>query len=151
MSTPEENKELVERTSFEVYTEGNVDLIDEMVSDDYVLHDPTSPEEVRGPDGLKEHVKTYRDAFPDLDATIESLIAEDDLVAVRFVTRGTHEGPLPDLPDLEPTGKEFEVTGTEFDRIEDGKLAETWLMFDTLGFMEQLGVIPSEEIIAEET
>lgn len=143
MTTAEANKELVERGSFETYTEGEMDVIDELVSDDYVLHDPLTPEEVRGREGLKEHVEGLRNAFPDLSATIEHVVAEDDLVAVRFTTRGTYENPLPDL-DVEATGEKIEITGMEFDRIEDGKLAETWLEYDSIGFLQQLGALPED-------
>ena len=143
-SVEERNREIVERVSFEPYVTGEMDAIDEMVSEGFVLHDPLSPEEIRGPEGLKEYVETFRTAFPDLQATMEDIVAEDDRVAVHWTVGGTHEGPIPDL-DLEPTGKTFEIAGMEFDRIEDGKLAETWLMYDSLGFMHQLGVIPTEE------
>jgi steroid delta-isomerase-like uncharacterized protein len=144
MTTPEENKELVERGSFDVYEEGELELVDELVSDDYELHDPSWPEEIRGRDGFKQSIETIRNALPDLSISIEHMTAEDDLVTVHFTFRGTHEGPIPEL-GLEATGEEVEVVGMEVDRIEDGKLAETWVVNDTLGFMQQLGVIPAEE------
>lgn len=148
MPTREQNIEIVERGSIEVYEKGNLDVIDEVVSEDFVLHDPLTPEEIHGRDGLKDYVEANRDAFPDLNITIEQLVAEDDLVAVHFTFRGTHEGRIPDL-DLEPTGAEIEIIGMEFDRIEDGKLVETRLLYDTLGFMQQVGAIPAEEMPSE--
>lgn len=148
MTPSEENKELVKRASFEPYTEGNVDAIDELVSERYVLHDPTSSEEIRGREGLREHIESLRNAFPDLSATIEHAVAEDDLVTVHFTTSGTHEGPVPGL-DLEPTGETFEISGMELDRIEGGKLVETWLVYDTLEFARQLGAIPEMDVPAE--
>lgn len=141
----ESNTELVERCSFDPYTTGELDAIDEMVSENYVLHDPTEPEEIRGREGLKTHVESLRTAFPDLSASIEALIAEDDLVAVRFTTSGTYEKRLPGL-DVEPTGETFEISGMEFDRIENGELVETWLAYDTLGFAQQLGAIPEDPV-----
>lgn len=148
MATTQENKELVER-GFESFAEENLDRIDELMADDYVLHDPTVPEEIRGRDAFKEYLQSYRTAFPDMTVTIDSMVAENDLVAVRFRVRGTHEGPLPDAPDLEPTGKEIEVVGMEFDRIENGRVAETWQMFDLFGMFQQLEILPTEEIPAE--
>jgi steroid delta-isomerase-like uncharacterized protein len=118
-----------------VYETGDLDVIDEVVSEDFVLHDPLIPEEIRGREGLKEHVEINREAFPDLNITIEQLVAEDDLVAAQFTFRGTHEGSIPDF-DIEPTGAEIEIAGMEFDRIEDGKLVETRLLYDTLDFMQ---------------
>lgn len=129
-----------------MFTEGNLDLIDEVVTEDYVLHDPTVPEPIRGREAFKEYIQSFREAFPDIDATIEAIIAEDDLVAVRFTTSGTFEQPLPEFPDIEPTGQQFTVTAMEFDRIDDGKLAETWMEFDSVGWLQQLGVIPPEEL-----
>ncbi|WP_187432910.1 ester cyclase [Natronococcus pandeyae] len=149
MTTPEEKKELVVRGSFEPYTEGNVDAIDEAMSEDYVLHDPASREKTYDREGFKEHVESFRTAFPDLSATIEHMVVEDDLVMVHFTVGGTHEGPLPDL-DLEPTGEKFEITGMETDRIEDGELAETWLVYDSFGFAEQLGAIPETDTPARQ-
>lgn len=148
MSTPEENKEIVERGSFDVYEKGDLELIDELVSEDYVLHDPNWPEEIRGRDGFRESVETIRNALPDLSVAIEHVVAEGDLVAVHYTFRGTHEGPIPEL-GLEPTGEEVEVVGMELDRIEDGKLAETWLVNDNLGFLQQIGAVPAEETPTE--
>jgi steroid delta-isomerase-like uncharacterized protein len=147
MMIAESNKELVERVSFETYTDGNVNVIDELVSEEYVLHDPMSPEAIRGPEGLKAHVESLREAAPDLSATIEHMIAEGDVVAVHFTMRGTQEGPVPNL-NLDPTGESFEVTGMEFDRVEDGKLVETWLAYDTLDFAEQLGALETNTAAA---
>ena len=149
MARNESNEELVERVSFETYTEDNADAIDELVSEEYVLHDPMSPEPICGREGLKDHVESLREAAPDLSATIEHVIADDEFVAVHFTIRGTQEGPVPDL-DLEPTGEPFEVVGMEFDRIEDGKLIETWLAYDTLGFAEQLGALEARTAGAEQ-
>lgn len=145
MATAEENKRLVERASFDVFAEGDLDIIDEAVSEDYVLHDPTTPEEIRGREAFKEYVRTYRDAFSDIDITTDDVVAEGDTVAVRFTIRGTHTGTFPEAPDLEPTNREIEVVGMEFDRIREGQLAETWQIFDVFGLLQQLGVAPTEE------
>ncbi len=69
MTIAESNEELVERVSFETYTEGNVDAIDELVSEEHVLHDPMSSEPIRGREGLKDHVESLREAAPDLSGT----------------------------------------------------------------------------------
>ncbi|WP_343195067.1 ester cyclase [Natronococcus sp.] len=71
------------------------------------------------------------------------MIADDEFVAAHFTIQGAQEGPVPAL-DLEPTGEPFEVVGMELDRIEDGKLAETWLAYDTPGFAEQLGALETK-------
>lgn len=65
-------------------------------------------------------------------------IAKGDTVAVRSTHRGTHEG---EFMGIEPTGKQIEVENTIFARIEDGKVVERWVQFDTFGLMQQLGAI----------
>jgi predicted ester cyclase len=137
MATPEDNKEIVRRTSFEPYAGGDMDVIDELVSEEYVLHDPNWPEEIRGRDGLRRHAEALRSGIPDLSFSIDHMTAEGDLVSVHFTARGTNEGSIPEL-GIEPSGREIEVVGMEFDRIEDGKLAETWIVIDALGLMGQL-------------
>ena len=80
-----------------------------------------------------------RSAFPDMQATIEDMIAEGDKVAVRYTGTGTHKGELMGIP---ATGKQIAVTGIEIIRIAGGKMVERWEAFDNLSFMQQLGVIP---------
>lgn len=140
-STTEANKDLVRRLDAEVFNEGNLDVIDELVAEEYVLHDPLVPEEMRGPEGLRGQVEMLRTAFPDLSTTEEEMLAEGDTVAYRWTAQGTHEGTL---MNIEPTGATVEVAGMETNRIENGKIVETRLSYDTLGMMQQLGVIPEE-------
>lgn len=139
---PEENKTVVRRFLEEIFTAGNVELVDELFAPDYVLHDPGVPDEVRGPEGMKRYVSMYRAAYPDTHFTIEDQIAEGDEVVTRWTGQGTHEGELIGIP---PTGKQVTVTGIEFDRVAGGKMQETWVSYDALGMMQQLGVIPQPE------
>lgn len=76
------------------------------------------------------------------------MVAESDIVSSHFTVSGTHEGSF---PDLDPTGKEFEIDGMEFDRVEDGKLVETWLMPDVFGFLQQLGVLSEKTFPVNDT
>ena len=82
----------------------------------------------------------YITAFPDLQFTIEDMIAEGDTVVVRYTTRGTHQGNLWGIP---PTGKQVSGTGMFIDRPVNGKAVEQWINGDDLGLLQQLGVIPS--------
>jgi predicted ester cyclase len=139
----EANEELVRRVQYDTYTgREDLDVIDVLISDGFVQHDPSAGD-VHGPDGFREDVETWRSAFSDIAATIHRMIAEGDLVGSHYTARGTHVGPIPDL-DLEPTGETFEIEGWEFDRIEDGKLVETWHTVDTLGLLRQLGALSDE-------
>jgi predicted ester cyclase len=91
----EENKALVRRYFEEIWDKGNLELIDELFTTNFVRHGPTATEgEVRGPEAFKDLVSMYRSAFPDLRVAIEDLIAEGERVVTRWRTRGTHQGEL---------------------------------------------------------
>ena len=124
----------------EVFGAGNYDLVDELVAANAVGHDPALPGPVIGPDGLKEAARGYRAAFPDLTLTVEQAIGEGELVAVRWTARGTHNG---ELFGIAPTGRQATVTGITIDRWADGKIAESWTNWDTLGLLQQLGAVPT--------
>lgn len=135
----EENEAVVRRFLEEIFAGGNLELVDELFAPDYVLHDPSVPGEVRGPEGMRQYVSMYRAAYPDTNFTIEDQISEGDEVATRWVARGTHEGELMEIP---PTGERVTITGIEVDRVSGGKIEETWVSYDALGMMQQLGVVP---------
>ena len=134
-----ENKALSRRLLEEAFNAGNIDVIDELVTTDFVNHDAALPEPMVGPDAAKATISGYRTAFPDLRITIEEQIADDQGVATRWSAKGTHEG---DLMGMAPTGKQATVTGITIDRIVDGRIAESWTNWDTLGMLQQLGVVP---------
>jgi steroid delta-isomerase-like uncharacterized protein len=135
----EENKALVRREEEELFSGGNLDAADEIYAADYVGHDPSNPEDVRGLQAAKRAASDYRKAFPDLRVSVEDLIAEGDRVAARLRFRGTHLG---ELDGIAPTGKRVDCTGIVVSRIEEGKISEDWANFDDLGMMQQLGLIP---------
>ena len=135
----EENKTILRRWIEEVWHEGNVDAVEEFVTDTYVRHDPNVPE-VRGPEAEKQLMDMYLSAFPDLRFTIEDMVAEGDKVVVRYSIRGTHKGELLGIP---PTDKQVTLTSTETYRLVEGKIDEQWVNMDTLGMMQQLGAIPA--------
>ena len=132
-------KALVRRVIEEPWT-GNWDVIDELVADTYVGFDPSQPEPIRGPEGLKANFQQYIDAFSDARVTVDDQIAEGDRVATRWTGRGTHSG---EIAGVAATGKEVTVTGLTLSRLEGGKIAEEWTTWDTLGMLVQLGAIPT--------
>jgi len=135
----EENKVILRREMEEVWNKGNFAVVDELVASDFVLHDPSQPAEVKGPDGLKGYVDGFRAAFPDLHITFEDMVAEGDKVASRITLRGTHKGELAGIP---ATGKQVTVSGMSIDCLEGGKFVETFVVTDVLGLLQQLGVAP---------
>jgi steroid delta-isomerase-like uncharacterized protein len=134
----EENKAIVRRQEEELFTQGNLGAADELYAPDYVGHDPSNPEDIRGLEAAKQAASDYRKAFPDLRVTVEDVIAEGDKVAARLRFRGTHRG---ELDGIAPTGRRVDCTGIVISRMEGGKIAEDWANFDDLGMMQQLGAI----------
>ncbi len=90
--------------------------------------------------GEKQYIVLFHAAFPDAHITLEDTIAEEDKVASRWILRGTHQGELRGVP---PTGKQVTVTEIGINRIAGGKFEESWVNFDVLGLLQQLGVIPA--------
>jgi steroid delta-isomerase-like uncharacterized protein len=135
-----ENKALSRRLLEEAFNKGNLDVIDELLAEGFVNHDAALPGPQVGIDGAKASITGYRDAFPDLKITIEDQIAGGDGVATRWSASGTHQGELMGMP---ATGKQATVTGITIDRIVDGRIAESWTNWDTLGLMQQLGAVPA--------
>ncbi len=136
----EENKAVARRVVEELYNHtGNLEAADELYASSYVGHVPTS-EDIRGIEGAKQFAATYREAFPDLENTIEDMVAEGDKVVTRFKGRGTHQGETEAFGP--PTGNRVEVTGITIGQLVEGKIVEDWTNFDALGLMQQLGFIP---------
>ena len=123
----------------EAFGQGKVEVLDEVCAEDFVGHDPLSGDQDL--DAVKETIGAYRGAFPDLTFTIEDAIESGDKVAIRWRAVGTFEN---EFMGQAPTGERGEPTeGISIDRFDDdGKLAETWNQWDTLGFMREIGMIP---------
>ena len=138
MST-EENKAIVRRVNDEIWSEGRLDVIDELIADDFVATVVGAPEQIRGPQGFREFVGTYRKAFPDLRITVDEQVAEGETVVTRWTATGTNEGELMGIP---ATGKQATTAGININRISDGKLVEGWGLFDQLGLLQQIGAVP---------
>jgi steroid delta-isomerase-like uncharacterized protein len=139
MSTSkEENKALYRRTFEEVFNQGNLAIVDDLVAPDYLNHEVPPGMNNRGPDSTRQIVRMLRTAFPDLHFTIEDLVAEGDTVAGRVTMSGTHLGPFQGIP---PTGRSFEQAHMHFVRFRDGKAIEHRAVRDDLGMMRQLGLI----------
>ena len=132
----EENKALVRRFYEEVWGKGNVAVIDDIFAPNYIRHDLRPGLPPSGPEGQKAIARLFRTAFPDLQMTIDLLIAESDLVMGRWTTQGTHTG---EWAGVSPTGKHAIFSGVNIFRIANGKVVELWNHRDDLGLMEQLG------------
>lgn len=134
----EHNKMLVRRAIDEVYNQGNLAVLDELVASDFVIHSPSA--EIHGPAGAKQYVAMLRAAFPDIHFAIEDQIAEGDRVSTRWTARGTHTGEFQGIP---PTGKQVRMAAIDIDRIANGRVVECWTNSDDLGLLQQLGIVPT--------
>jgi steroid delta-isomerase-like uncharacterized protein len=139
MST-EENKAIVRRVNDEVWSEGHLDVIEELIADNFVATVVGAPEQIRGPQGFREFVGIYRKAFPDLRITVDEQFAEGETVVTRWTATGTNEGELMGMP---ATGKQATTAGININRISGGKLVEGWGLFDQLGLLQQIGAVPT--------
>jgi steroid delta-isomerase-like uncharacterized protein len=136
----EHNKAVVRRFFEEGPNKGNMDILSELVADDATDHHPLAPDQAPGIEGFRQALTALRTAFPDMQITIEDMIAEEDRVAIRVTTHGTHRGLLMGIP---ATGKEVTTTSFVIFRIAEGKIAERWAMGDRLGMLQQLGILPA--------
>jgi steroid delta-isomerase-like uncharacterized protein len=137
----DQNKALARRSIEEIWNRGNLAVINELVAPNATFHDASVPGgKFTGPEGMKQFVQIYREAFPDVRLTINDQVAEGDKVVTRWTATGTHKGQL---MGIAPTGKHATVTGVDIDRYENGKVVEGWASYDMLGMLQQLGVVPS--------
>jgi steroid delta-isomerase-like uncharacterized protein len=137
MSDEEQNKALIRRF-YEEIDKGNIDAMDELVTEDYANHDPPPfPGLKPGLEGLKQAFRMFWEGTPGTHI-IEDQIAEGDKVVTRLRARGRHEGELAGIP---PSGNEMDVTAIAVHRIADGKIVEHWSNVDSAALMAQLGLI----------
>jgi steroid delta-isomerase-like uncharacterized protein len=130
---------VIERYFEEVWNQGKLEVLDELLAPDYVNHSSSLPDSPPGPAGVKPIVTAMRTAFPDLHYAIEQLVLGADAVAVRVRMTGTHRG---DFFGIAPVHKRFEVTQTNIERFRDGKIVEHWRNTDELALFRQLGLVP---------
>jgi predicted ester cyclase len=96
--------------------------------------------EPRGPQVIKAHISEWLSGFPDLQFTIEQMIAEADKVSTLLVMEGTHTG---EWLGIQPNGKRLSIRMMTIHRIQNGKIIEDWVIVESLGFFQQLGILPA--------
>jgi len=134
----ESNTEAARRIVEEGFSQGRLEVFDEVCGPDYVSHDPAEEEDVQGIEAHKERCAGYRTAMSDFKVTVDGVFGSGDLVAMRWSVQGTNDGELAGMP---ATGRQVAFTGMSIDRFDaGGKLVETWDQWDNAGFMQQLGV-----------
>lgn len=139
----EQIKAMDRRFYQEVWSAGNLDVLDKLMVANFVHHDePNSVESLEGQEHVKHTITMYRTAFPEVQFMVEDQIAEGDVVVTRWTARGTHKGVFMVIP---PTGEQAMTTGISITRVDSGKFVEGWIEFDALGLLQQIGVVPPPE------
>ena len=148
MTTAEDNEAIARRIFEEVWQNHNYDVIDDLVAEDYDLHDPSMPEETEWPSGREGYRLMAEMGANIIDGPLEleQLISAGDYVVGRWRQTGTHVG---EMGNIEPTNEEVTITGIEIDRFEDGKLAETWQEVNMLPMFMQIGIVPEDLFSSE--
>lgn len=132
------NETLVRRYFDELFNQGRLELVPELLAEDYVNHSPGGPDLPRGREGVAIVVEALRRAFPDLHYAIEDVVATDDAVAVRTTLTGTHRG---DFFGLAATGRTVRVQQMTLERVRDGRIVAHHRVTDELTLMRQLGAV----------
>jgi steroid delta-isomerase-like uncharacterized protein len=134
-----EGTELIQRFYDEMLGEGNLDKLDELVTDDVVDHQQGLPGQPEGKEGVVFFVNTLRSAFSDIKATVGPSLESGDMAVARVTVTGRHTGEWMGVP---ASDRSFEIESIDFIRIEDGKCAEHWGVTDNMTLMVQIGALP---------
>jgi steroid delta-isomerase-like uncharacterized protein len=128
----------IQRYFDELFNRGRTELVETLLHPEYQNHSPGSPDLPRGRDGVVLVVNALRAAFPDLHYSVEELIIDQDLAAVRSTLRGTQRGPFFAVP---ATGRRVEVPQITIERFRDGRIISHHRLTDELALMRQLGAL----------
>ena len=120
----------------ECWNRGRLDLIPELIADDFVDHLPFDTDLPEGREGLIATIRLLRHAFSGLRLSIEDMIVEEDRVVVRFTLRGVQTGLFAGHP---PRNQDVAIPGMAIFRVHDFQIADQWSQFDAFGLLRQLG------------
>lgn len=142
--TPDERREKLRRGMDRMWNQGEADVFGELFAEHCSFHDPTFP--TSGPGELRRQISELRTACPDLHVDVHDVVVEGDLSAMRWTMGGTARHDFRGIPG---TGKSWVMTGMGWDKWEGDRIVESWVNYDMLGTLQQLGVIP--ETATQET
>ena len=138
--SPENNKAVFRRFIEEVLQRGNLDAVDELMSPEFVEHEPLPPGLPMTREGAKQFLGMLRGAFSEMEAIVEDEISQGDRVVARLTISGKHTG---ELAGVAPTGRIVSFGVVDICRLEDGRIVEHWGIADQLGMLQQIGAIDS--------
>ena len=138
--TTEKNKEIVRKIYEDCLNTGKVELLNQFIAEDYV-----GVAGQIGPAAFGALIKELRQGFPDIQWTIEDLLAEGERVVVRWTWQGTHSGAFRGFPISQ---KRFVSSAIIIYQLRDNKVVEAWMENDRLGFLQQIGAVPQDVGVA---
>jgi steroid delta-isomerase-like uncharacterized protein len=143
VSVVDDPKQLISRFVEELWNQRRLDVADAIFAKDCVTHQlrSGSPADAlpRGPQSIKEHIARWIASFPDLHFSVEQMLCEGDRVVTQLLMEGTHQSAWMGIP---PTGKKMQIRMFTVHRVVQGKIAEDWVLVESLGVFQQLGVVP---------
>jgi steroid delta-isomerase-like uncharacterized protein len=140
-----DNIALMKRFVDEVWNKGTLKVADELASTTALFHDPIA-KELSSLDAFKKHVESIRSAFPDFRVALDDIASSGDKIYTRWTVTGTNKGSFMGMP---PTNKRTVLVGMSTHRIQSGKIVETWMNYDLLGMLQQLGIAPPLEKLSQ--
>jgi steroid delta-isomerase-like uncharacterized protein len=132
-----DNKATMLRIYEQVFSQGDFELGDEVVADDFVEHEDLPPGIPPGKEAPRALMTMMRTAFPDFRATVEEMLEDGDKVITRARFSGTHQGEFMGIP---ATGKRFDIAVIDIVEFRGGKGTAHWGVMDMAGMMQQLGI-----------
>jgi steroid delta-isomerase-like uncharacterized protein len=128
----ERNIEVVRKWIEEAWSGGNLAVADDLLAEEFVLHDPVAGREVVGREAERALIAGLREAIPDLTFTIDDVVADGDNVTIRWIAEGTHGG---ELLGFASTGRALAIRGVDMYRLREGRIAESWTFWDLPGML----------------
>jgi predicted ester cyclase len=139
-----EIKALARECIEELFGSGRTSFLKDVSELSYIGHDPVRAKSVSLDDAM-EIAESFRAGFPDLRCEVSDVVTEGSRVVCRWRMTGTHQGPF---LGFAPTGKRVTFDGISEMRFHEQRLAEQWTLYDCLGMLQQLGILPSLEELA---
>ena len=127
------------RQAFEAWNAQDPERLVKQTDDQYTAESDTIPTPIAGIQGIREFMRVYVTAFPDLHFTIDQMFADGDSVVTRWTATGTHRGVLMDIP---PTNRKTVTRGCTVSQFKNSKGIHDWIYWDTGNLLRQLGVLP---------
>jgi steroid delta-isomerase-like uncharacterized protein len=124
----------------EMLGKANFNLADDLLACDIIMHHPSSSQPIAGVNNVVGFLGAFRAGFPDMSMKVELAFGDGEMVAIRWRMTGKHTALLFGIP---PSGKSVTVSGISLLRFSNGKVVEDWVSEDTLGLMQQIGVVPT--------